>query len=113
MRSATDPDEVLVSLQWIPPAPRNGPYELELNYTAVQHPPYPAARAMNDSGTATLPQHTSNFTVGEALPFANYSISLRAINIKLRLKGVASNTDIRSLATGESVNLLNHLDEVL
>ena len=103
MRNVT---EVLVALRWIPPSPRNGPYRLELNYTAMQNPPYPAVRAMSDSGTETLPQNTSQFTIGGALPFANYFISVRAINLKLKLNGVASSIDIRSLATGESVNLL-------
>ena len=109
MRNVTDPDEVLVSLVWLPPSPRNGPYRLELNYTALQFPPYPAVRSMRRSGTKTLDQNTSQFTIRGALPFAYYILSIRAINLELKLKGLAGYTVICSLAIGESVKKFNPL----
>ena len=101
MRNTSNLIEVLVTLNWLPPSPRNGPYNLELSYTAEQAPPYPAERKLTDSATQTLNQNTSQFTIQGALPLALYSVTVRAINIKLNLLGVADSTNIRSKPSGE------------
>ena len=98
----TDPNEVLVSLEWTPPSPRNGPYTLQLNYTAEQTPPYPADRVDSDSGSRKLPQNTSQFTIRNALPFANYTVTVYGTNVKLGLVGVADSTTIRSQPIGKT-----------
>ena len=101
MRNTSDVVEVLVSLSWLPPSPRNGPYNLELSYTAEQAPPYPAERKLTDSATETLTQNTSQFTIQRALPYALYNVTVRAINIKLGLLGMADGDIFRSEPTGE------------
>ena len=101
MTSVTDPNEVLVSLVWTSPSPRNGPYTLQLNYTEEQTPPYPASRANKNSNSKTLPQSSSQFTIRNALPFANYTVTIYAVNIKLGLVGVADSTSIRSQPIGK------------
>ena len=94
-------NEVVVSLQWVPPSPRNGPYELQLSYTAEQTPPYPAERAKDESDMVTLAQDTSQFSIREALPFAVYSVTVRAINKKLQVYGNEESITVRSEPTGE------------
>ena len=93
---------MLVSLEWTPPSPRNGPYMLQLNYTAEQTPPYPASRANSDSGRIILPQDTSQFTIEGALPFAEYVVIVSAFNVKLGLLGVSDNATGRSEVIGKN-----------
>ena len=101
MRNTSNLVEVLVSLKWLPPSPRNGSYNQELSYTAEQAPPYPADRKLTDSGRKILNQNTSQFIIQGALPYSLYSVTVRAINIKLSLLGVVDSTTIRSEPTGE------------
>ena len=105
-RNATDPSEVLVSLKWTPPSPRNGPYMLLLNYTAEQTPPYPASRADNNSNSIMLSQNTSQFTIRNVLPFANHTVTVYAVNVKLGFVGVADSTTIRSQPIGKCTLLI-------
>ena len=100
-RNVTDPNEVLVFLKWTPPSPRNGPYMLQLNYTAEQTPPYPASRADSDSSSIMLPQNTLQFTIRDVLPFANYTVTVYAVNVRLGFAGVADSTTIRSQPIGK------------
>ena len=92
---------MVVSLKWTPPSPRNGPYVLQLSYTAKQTPPFPEGRAESSNGSTTLAQNTSQFMVSNALPFANYSFTVYAMNVKFGLLGVRKSIAIRSQPVGK------------
>ena len=103
IRDASNQDEVQVPLSWTAPSPRNGPYRLLLSYTAQQTLPYPPDRMKTDSDTLTLRQRTEDYTIQEALPFANYIVTINAVNIKLGLEGIADSNSIRSNAISKSI----------
>ena len=104
-----DPEEVLVFLEWMLPSPRFGFYEIELSYSAEQTPPYPAVRAKSASGSTTLSQNISRFTIERALPYATYIVTVHAVTIQLGLISEAHQITFQSVPIGKIEIMINIL----
>ena len=95
---------VVFMITWNRPSLRNGSFNYSLTFEAEQLGSYPESRR------TTLPPQTITLPVGgerevhsfeDALPFANYTITLAAVNIKLNEPGRNETVQGRTIAIGE------------
>lgn len=95
-------------ITWNRPSNRNGSFNYSLTFEAEQLGSYPESRR------TTIPPQTITLPVGgelegelevhsfeDALPFANYTITLAAVNIKLNEPGRSEIVQGRTIAIGE------------
>ena len=110
VRSSLSPDlgnQVIVTVTWEPPSNRNGPFNYNLTYSAEQLSPYPEGRrkSMADSLILTGDQ---NQYINNGLPFANYTVTIYAFNIKRTLPGPSETAQHRSLTLSEFYTVIHH-----
>lgn len=102
------PNTVNVEITWDGPSRRNGLYGYNLTYFAAQLDPYPEPRRQTVSvQTASLDgDMQGRFTISDsnALPFANFSVTVFAFNLKrgMDVAGPSSSEPHRTLAIGMS-----------
>ena len=73
-----------------------------LMYSAEQTPPYPQQRRQNASpGPVTVDGSQQEFVLPSGLPYANYTVTVHAFNIKLSVPGPSEMTTHRSIPIGE------------
>ena len=96
---------VRFTINWKKPSDRNGSFNYQVMFEAMQLDPYPEARKTNvDMTNRTLNNDDGNleeFLFPEALPFANYTITLIAVNIKLNRSGPSTTVEGRTIAIGK------------
>ena len=96
---------VRFTINWEKPSDRNGSFNYQVMFEAMQLDPYPDARQTNvDMTNMTLNNDDGNleeFLFQEALPFANYIITLTAVNIKLNRSGPSTTVEGRTIAIGK------------
>ena len=68
---------------------RNGPYNYRLSFTGTQSPPYPSERKREDDvrsmvvpGPSLEASRSASYTTMDALPYAVYTVTVSAYNIK-------------------------------
>ena len=93
---------VKFTINWQGPSDRNGSFRYSLLFEAKQLDPYPAARG-TETGlqNRTLGGDASSFLFDNSLPFANYTITLTAVNIKLNKPGPSVVMEERTTAIGK------------
>ena len=73
-----------------------------LMYSADQTPPYPQQRRQSTSlGPVMVDGSQQEYVLPSGLPYANYTVKIYAINIKLSVPGPSDMTTNRSIAIGE------------
>ena len=98
---------VIVTITWNPPSARNGTFNYSLAYTADQTPGYPPERRQTGSGSFVLPGSNDQYIIKDALPYANYSVTIFAFNIKRNLPGPSNSVTHRSLAISKLLCMPN------
>ena len=103
-------ETVTFTISWKEPSDRNGPFHYLLEYEAAQNDPYPESRQMNVSLTTRelfdgdgdlIPVgRRVGFVFSEALPYANYTITVTPVNTKLNRSGPSRNVSGRTIAIG-------------
>ena len=92
---------VTITISWAGPSDRNGLYNYELQYSALQAPPYPAARSQSEqTDVITLNGDANNIEfVFLGLPFANYTATVEVVNRRRPgLEGPLSVSEERTIA---------------
>ena len=96
---------VKFTINWEKPSDRNGSFNYQLVFEAMQLDPYPEARQTNVSMTTRMLNNDDGNQeedlIAEALPFANYTITLTAVNIKLNRSGPSTTVEGRTIAIGK------------
>ena len=99
----TNATRVMFVIQWVKPSDRNGSFHYSLQFEAEQLSPYPEARRESVNLTQRIDDgNQQNFTFEGALPFANYTITLTAVNTKLNRTGPNVSMEMRTIAIGNS-----------
>ena len=93
---------VKFTINWQGPSDRNGSFQYSLSFEAKQLDPYPATRR-NETGLQNmiLGGDLRYFLFENSLPFANYTITLTAVNIKLNKSGPSTVVEERITAIGK------------
>ena len=68
-----------ISVTWTNPSDRNGSFNIELNYKAIQIFPYPS-RINSIMDTTELSSSRNSFVIMNTLPYAEYVVTLVAFN---------------------------------
>ena len=101
-------ETVTFTISWKEPSDRNGPFHYLLEYEAAQNDPYPESRQMSVNFTTRelfdedlIPVGGRvEFVFSEALPYANYIITVTPVNTKLNRSGPSRNVSGRTNAIG-------------
>ena len=106
-----------LTITWTGPTLRNGPYNYRLNFTGTQSPPYPNERKREDDvrsmvvpGPSLEAFRSASYTTMDALPFALYTVTVSAYNLKrgeALFAGPSTTVVERSMAIGTYVCNLN------
>ena len=100
MRQSDTSVEFMIS--WNRPSDRNGSFDYSLTFEAEQLGLYPeSTRNTVPPQTIPLDGELEVHTFEGALPFANYTITLAAVNIKLNRPGPSVPVQGRTIAIGE------------
>ena len=99
-------NQVIVTVIWEPPSDRNGPFNYSLTYSAEQLPPYPEGRRNSTADSQILTGDQNQYIINNGLPFANYTVTIYAFNIKRTLPGPSESAEHRSLALSEFYTVL-------
>lgn len=93
---------VTFDIEWDKPSDRNGSFHYYLQFEAEQLSPYPEARRENVSSMIQRIDdgNQESFTFVGALPFADYNITLTAVNTKLNRRGPSASMQRRTIAIG-------------
>lgn len=94
-------NNVIVRLTWTAPSLRNGSFNYNLTYTALQTDDFPEVRRNTSQDSVIIAGSMEEFTIEDALPFANYSFTIFAFNIKLNAPGDSETEASRSVAIGK------------
>ena len=94
-------NNVIVEITWTAPSFRNGSFNYNLTYTAAQTDNYPELRRGTAQDSVIIAGRMEEFTIEDALPFANYTVTIFAFNIKLNAPGDSETEANRSVAIGE------------
>ena len=101
--STSSNKSVQVNITWVPPSARNGPFSSLFILYGNQSPPYPPEKGRSTSVTnVTLLSDQTNFSVPNALAYAEYSATVQPFNIKTGNKAEALTEIQRSIAIGKS-----------
>ena len=110
INAATEMSEttVMFSTDWVRPSGRNGSFGYLLQFEADQLEPYPQTRqsSVNLMNLALDDGDLETFTFEGALPFANYTITLTAVNAKLNKPGPSVTVEGRTTAIGKCFSAL-------
>ena len=96
-------NNVIVQITWTAPSLRNGSFNYNLTYIAVQTDNFPEFSRDTTQDSVIIAGSMEEFTIINALPFANYTITIFAFNIKLNAPGDAETEANRSVAIGEYI----------
>ena len=92
----------MVQITWTPPSLRNGSFNYMLMYSADQTPPYPHQRRQSTSlGPVMVDGSQQEYVLPSGLPYANYTVTIHAFNIKLGVPGPSEMATHRSIPIGE------------
>ncbi len=94
-------DAVNVTINWSAPSDRDGAFNYTLTYTADQTPEYPQERSKVSSGSLVLLGSMEQYVIEDGLPYAVYSVTITAYNLKRSLPGPSNSETHRSLPTGK------------
>ena len=94
-------NNVVVRMTWTAPSLRNGSFDYNLTYTAAQMGNFPESRRNIAQDSMIVPGNMEEFTIEDALPFADYTFTIFAFNIKLNAPGDPETEANRSVAIGE------------
>ena len=100
----TNATRVMFVIEWVKPSDRNGSFHYSLEFEAEQLSPYPEDRQESVPSTTQRIDdgNQQNFIFEGALPFANYTITLTAVNTKLNRQGPNVSMEMRTIAIGNS-----------
>ena len=96
---------VQFNITWEKPSDRNGSFHYILEYKGMQTGRYPPFRRQKD-GPRTVKLDDGNqeiYIFENALPFAEYDITLTAVNTKLNRSGPSVNDTRRTIAIGRAL----------
>lgn len=91
---------VVVTVEWSPTSNGNGDFYYNLTYTADQSPDYPQERGKTSGNSLLLPESRTEYTIVDGLPYAVYSVTITAINVKYGLPGPSAYIEHRSIPIG-------------
>ena len=94
---------VTFRISWTQPHDRFGPFHYRLEFEATHLDDYPMERMRNvDTTTRILTDgNLESFTFTDALPYANYSITLTPFNIKLNRDGPSRSLSVPTIPIGK------------
>ena len=88
---------MIVEFEWDAPSTRNGSFNYILAYSAEQANPYPTERIRTAEDSFHINESsTESLRIEDALPYANYTVTIFAFNIKRGLRGPNATTMMRS-----------------
>ena len=109
VRSSLSPDlgnQVIVTVTWEPPSNRSGPFDYNFTYSAEQLSPYPEGRRNSTADSQILTGDQNQYIINNGLPFANYTVTIYAFNIKRTLPGPSESAEHRSSALSKFYTVL-------
>lgn len=97
--------EVRFTITWMRPSDENGSFHYVLEYEAMQRDPYPPFRRHTEDRMTVPPidGKIQEYTINPAFPFAEYNITLTAVNTKLDRAGGSVTDSRRTIAIGRAL----------
>ena len=90
-------------ITWNRPSERNGSYDYILEFSATQEDPHPDDQRRSEMRNIPLDGQLESYTFRNGIPFANYIITLIAVNIKLTRPGPSVTITQRTIAIREQL----------